>query len=349
MRTSAHDFGWVLNEAGKMQGFGLGYDFVAEHEYGIKDMNKMLGITTMACPVGLKDRQMTVVPERLVLQEYMAQPRDRRCKPYKAAMLSLLSRWSHPPEDISEFARVYEVTFIEPFNPKAPNEENMCIGWDSESFAIHVRGEENIANLRTLHEAFQRCDIVTSLPGGKRRAGPFLVMVSTLSEVEIERIESIDLAHKRLIDAVIDSGIERTLRDAGKQWYALAPDWYDHEKEEGLVFFLNPREQELHNFGWFTLDELKAWAENKGPIMVDKKLNAFDKSHASWEYNLVSGMEKQGVGMRFGPHLAWMDEQQTVVGIQIYPAPRFKDQLPVGLYEFNALVEKYAPPEKAAA
>ena len=34
-----------------------------------------------------------------------------------------------------------------------------------------------------------------------------------------------------------------------------------------LRFFLNPREQNRYNHGWFSLEELKAWAGDTGPII----------------------------------------------------------------------------------
>jgi hypothetical protein len=37
------------------------------------------------------------------------------------------------------------------------------------------------------------------------------------------------------------------------------------------MYWLNPREQDIHNYGWFTVEELKQWAENKGPVMMTKK------------------------------------------------------------------------------
>jgi len=60
-----------------------------------------------------------------------------------------------------------------------------------------------------------------------------------------------------------DLGIVQDLATAGKHWYALDP----HRQPDGsFTFFLNPADQQNHNFGWFSLSDLQAWCDNAGPI-----------------------------------------------------------------------------------
>jgi hypothetical protein len=56
------------------------------------------------------------------------------------------------------------------------------------------------------------------------------------------------------------------LRAAGKGWYAMY-HWGTTTGENPVsLWFLNPWHQDDNNSGLFTLANLEAWAENKGPI-----------------------------------------------------------------------------------
>jgi len=41
---------------------------------------------------------------------------------------------------------------------------------------------------------------------------------------------------------------------------------YSRELRFLSFYWLNPMEQKIHNYGWFTVEDLLLWAENKGPI-----------------------------------------------------------------------------------
>lgn len=59
------------------------------------------------------------------------------------------------------------------------------------------------------------------------------------------------------------------LKSAGKGYYSLVPH-KELDKKTGeyqLLFWLNPVDQHLNNHGWFTLDDLKQWANNEGVIV----------------------------------------------------------------------------------
>ena len=59
-------------------------------------------------------------------------------------------------------------------------------------------------------------------------------------------------------------GLQDKLRAADKHWYALYLWGHLLDEAETPVFFLNPAGD--NNFGRFTLADLEAWVENKGPI-----------------------------------------------------------------------------------
>ena len=59
------------------------------------------------------------------------------------------------------------------------------------------------------------------------------------------------------------------MEKAGKKYFALSPRWKDDNKKE-VIFWLNPYHQDIDNFGWFTVEDLKDWAKGKGKIPMKK-------------------------------------------------------------------------------
>lgn len=61
--------------------------------------------------------------------------------------------------------------------------------------------------------------------------------------------------------------VKSTLHDQGKEWHSLERwQWMDG----GIKFWLNPSEQDLYRPGWYTIDDLIAWAHDTGPVMIEE-------------------------------------------------------------------------------
>lgn len=64
--------------------------------------------------------------------------------------------------------------------------------------------------------------------------------------------------------------VKTTLQDQGKVWYSLERwQWM----EGGIKFWLNPNDQDLYRPGWYSIDELIAWAHDTGPIVIEEELD----------------------------------------------------------------------------
>ncbi len=59
--------------------------------------------------------------------------------------------------------------------------------------------------------------------------------------------------------------VKAILKRSGKEWFSL--DRVEDCGKDGVRVWLNPYEQQIHDWGWFTLQDLRDWAHNKGPIM----------------------------------------------------------------------------------
>ena len=82
----------------------------------------------------------------------------------------------------------------------------------------------------------------------------------------VDKVMEEDIDYQKLQKVAFKkTKIEKILKKAGKDYYALVPRWDNEEKTE-VKYWLNPRDQENVNYGWFSLEDLKLWAKNKGPI-----------------------------------------------------------------------------------
>ena len=64
--------------------------------------------------------------------------------------------------------------------------------------------------------------------------------------------------------------IEQELRKAGKRWFSIGSRVIQDE-DGTLRTWLNPMDQNKYNCGWFTFDDLRAWARDEGPVIGGRK------------------------------------------------------------------------------
>ncbi len=60
--------------------------------------------------------------------------------------------------------------------------------------------------------------------------------------------------------------LKKELRDSGKEWFSLE-SWRYQQENGKLLFWLNPFEQDIYGAGWYSLDELSQWLNDKGPVI----------------------------------------------------------------------------------
>lgn len=354
MRRAYYDVGWMLDDAGRLQGVNLGYDRCAEHEWGIDTMLAAFGVPKLEFPLGVGDRTITRVPDRLKLVAYAAKPRDRRRKAYPAMCLSLLDPWEHELDrGLDNTVKAHSLEFVGELSDRNHREcDDIVASYSQSGFALNVRGEANIARLKELLAAFDAKDIAIAVPWAKSffRGGLAFVIASRMpQEAKAETLAS-DEAHRELQLAVQATGIHDTLEAAGRRFYGLAPDWFDDSKDE-LLFFLNPCEQKRYNFGWFTLADLQAWCEDKGPVVTDSTLVEYSKrpENYNWACRLLRGMNKAGIKLRHHHHLVWADEAKTVPGLRHRATRDTEALLASGNYSFDELMQRYAEPLEQSA
>lgn len=277
MRPATQDIQWVENGAGQIVGLSLGHDHCAEHEWGIEKLRRALGMTG---GMGVEGRTATKAPPFFRFETYKhTLPKARGVKTaqrWPAAVLCVKAHASDWDTDNTatavEMVKNNRVGFMTSPSDHWYKEErdNLRTAWSDDGFIIHVRGEENVKRLTELAALFQENDLALADPSAFAfsRSGMSVIAPSRMLPEEKAHVLAQDEAHAKLVSAAKATGIEQVLADAGKGFYALSPAWTD-KSETDVKFFLNPREQHKFNFGWYTVDELKAWANNEGPILKE--------------------------------------------------------------------------------
>lgn len=244
---------------GEVIGFHLSADHCAEHEWGIKGIKRDLGITGEG--FGIENRTITNA-DSVVLFKFTKRVGNRgRKKQVQCACLTNYTRYDGKPigiEDVTEYISDFRYT---------EGDKQTAGAWNEEHFMFAVSGAEHIDALEMVYNAFKTNDIAVFLSNGAvfKNAGLSFAMVSRFPADVAKQMEDTDKSQARLNKAFADTGIADLLRKAGKQYFALSPRWTDDD-ETDLRYWLNPMDQANNNYGWFTLDDLKQWAENRGPI-----------------------------------------------------------------------------------
>jgi hypothetical protein len=263
-----YDSEFLIDENGVLLGINLGADFTSEHEWGIKGIKDVFGLKDeQANFFGIKkplygvERRKINNKVDLLFKEVIVN--KEKC------MVLILDRWS------KQYAEESKDNKWIPNDLNIYRDEKMACAWDERSFGIMVK-EDYFKELTEIYNAFMNLDIVIGISPSHafKNGGLIFTIASRLPKETVEEIYNNDLDAIRLKEAAEATGIYELLEKAGKGkykgWMALSPRWKDDEKKE-VIFWLNPEHQNIHNFGWFTVEDLKEWAENKGKIMMSKK------------------------------------------------------------------------------
>lgn len=251
------------DEYSSFMGFSLKADFVAEHEWGISPMKKAFNIPSCSSKEHAENKTKNLWNQLFYKIPFDLKPSSNSNNLYIVETKDIIYLCSS--KSISD--KDWSIDYLE---RKAyfSKDENISGAWDSESFVISMENTiENKNYFNDLILAEKRNDLVIGYFPSLCKDGIFVGIYHLLpSQVfsdfkeEMERNTSLFLDMKK-------SGIEKLLQTKGKRYFALTPK----RKEDGsLSFWLNPTEQSSYNHGWYSLEELKLWAEEKGPIIKQK-------------------------------------------------------------------------------
>lgn len=245
----ANDSQFLL-ENGLLLGINLGSDFTSEHEWGIKGIKNLFGIPSGEKDWGLVRRQISKVPEPPSFGW------AKGAEKYSEG-LYLWQTWDGKKPDFSKNSELRTWR------------GSLACAWDEKSFGVFSTDQKEIAYLKDIYEAFQKCDGAVFLGGGGpfQNSGLVLAIASRIPKSLIDGWYKADKGRYDIDQEVEKTGIRQLLKDKGRHYFALSPK----RKDDGsLIYWLNPQEQRENNSGWFTLADLKEWAEGTGKIPMKK-------------------------------------------------------------------------------
>ncbi len=263
---------WIYLPSGDLAGIALGSDWCAEHEWGVGKMKYLFKCDETQD--GIARRQINSLPT--YLRRFSGEcphfyDKRRKSRPYDALFLSPTESYYRAAE---EWVKDQELSPAE--------DRSLACAWDEGTFGIVAYGEKDRKNLEILWDAFQRKDVAFWPNLGVFHTGGGLIfcIVSKVPEKDVKQQLADDLDYKELLKQSEGTGIQKELEAAGKTWLSLSPRWATTIKSTGdreiktkfpVIYWLNPREQDIHNYGWWTVEDLKLWAQNKGPVMMTEK------------------------------------------------------------------------------
>lgn len=252
----------LLEVDGEVIGVSFGADATTEHECGIEPIMEAFG---------RRDR----LP-RTLMQRCKRKPGDR--------IYGIDARRIHRcPElvfedDGHDVILVYghRGTYLDGlrggplrFSGLIEDKKNMVCAWSNCVFGIRARGDmrPHVLLLKKLLEEKRAAVMLTA----QWLCHGFTILDADKFPTDINEkwVEQERAAEERLAQWK-SSGIEQMLRKAGKQWFSLGHRVIQ-DNDGVLRTWLNPYEQGREIAGWYTFDELRAWARNEGPVLKENR------------------------------------------------------------------------------
>jgi hypothetical protein len=250
MKSTFKDNGVIRDEDGNLIGVNLGWDFTAEHEWGVKGIKRDLGIFEKADGAA---RYHVTKTSKLLYGTMTIKEIEWH--------LIALSDW----ESVGEVG--------ERFLSKWFDDDAEVLGaWSESGFVVAIRDKnvyDAIVRAFTYDDAVVTCESLFASEGQAfSNSGLKIIIQSALPQEWADKWIAAHEDWRALTEASTAAGIHEKLKAAGKTFYALSPRWKGEETESAhpVIYWLNPREQQDNNFGWYTVEDLEAWANNEGPI-----------------------------------------------------------------------------------
>lgn len=265
-----------LQEGGKVVALNLGADFTSEHEWGIGEIKKKLGMDG-AVSRGLFSREKPKYTKPHGIARRIITKHDG-VKLYvdgdRAALICYDSYWYERFEQ-----DIQTLGITKAMKERLPHDlfthKTLSTAWDEGSFGVYGQGEE-AERIKDLYQAFQNDNIAIWI-GGRQLAfengGLIICIVDRAPADCVETMRAADADAEKLQAASDKTGILKRLADAKKSFFACSPRWIGASKSaHPVVYWLNPQEQDQNNCGWFTVEDLDLWIAGKGPIPMKVKV-----------------------------------------------------------------------------
>ena len=291
MRKASQNYGIIVDN-NVFVGFALGYDYCAEHEWGIEDLKRICGI-----PKGTKDnmgircRTITKAPN-IIFKEEIHKKKKFGVLYTGFSFRTQEDNEKYVPRDLENYKE--SLIWNEKWNKEHPNREskdNIITAWDDGSFGIAVMGEKEVEYLKELKTAIETINLtiaITNLKAVNPFAGSSLCLLIT-NRIPQETIDAMYNADKKYYDREDyeeEIGMKKIIEKYGNKkgsknlhdFMACSPKWIDYKDAEyreeykkkhntkyDIIYWINYSDDD-NNYGWYTVEQIREW------LTGDKKL-----------------------------------------------------------------------------
>jgi len=305
MRRATQDYSIIIDESGEqLIGIALGYDYCAEHEWGIDDLKRRFGMPEGGRKnMGIKSRSITKNIPNLIFKKEI----------YKKQKFALLytgyQYWRegeeiHIPRDLENYKK--DIQWRAEYYTKNPSEHRrdkdpMVTAWSGGDFGVGVMGEKEVVWLEELYEAFKNKNVVIAILN-HRVYNPFagtslsLMIKDRLPQEISDKMYSADKEYYDKEDYEKKIGMTKIKeknrgQSDGKYghnhgyYIACNAKWIDYndkEKREAKkkeyhtkydIFYWVNYSDDDDTHGWFSVEEIKAWLTGKKKLSEIRKEN----------------------------------------------------------------------------
>lgn len=273
------DGSFWLDDSGRVIAANLGADYCSEHEWGIDDIRRSLGMPEKiplisssridrildflklnpGPNVGIKNRKMKSLNGAKVVHNLDTKGINVKSgwgkskKKHTMWGFAMVSEWIAERFDFKTLDEFY-----------IPEKEQLIGHWNKGNFGLLSEQKKYVEDLV---QAFEKNDIAVWVGAGGpfRNGGLIVAIVSRIPQDFLDEMSANDEDQIKLTQAAIDTGIYEKLDKAEKKYFALSPKW-DSDAPGKVIFWLNPYDQKNNNFGWYTVEDLEDWIQGKGKI-----------------------------------------------------------------------------------
>lgn len=266
----------ILTDNGQLLAFNLGADYCAEHEWGVKGLNRAFGIREYdradKTDAGLARRTITLAPVSEQKDEYLSGLFLVEKKGPKNGFTALVFDYLFSinrlknAKTFTEACKALSVCgSVKPDQPRYGESKDFLAAWDEKSFGIIARHPDVCGHLRSLYEAAKNLDMSIGFGGGGsfKNSGLVLSIPSRWPAEAVQRLKEVDEESAQLYIDWTATGLEEKIRAAGLGCYGILP------RRDGNAFkvWINPHDQKKYESRWNTMEELELWIKGEGPMI----------------------------------------------------------------------------------
>lgn len=295
MRLAFQGTKFVFDEENTLIGVNLGYDFCAEHEWGVRGIKRALGIwsgdpETEKRVMGFDRVRVTNADSVRFIEHKTKYLKPGNKRPTEGIIYAVAlvqeSSW-RPAEQRLDYAKRFIDNHTYDFERSEFN-----AAWDEKEFMIW--GPEAVkGTLEQIYRAFVAEDVLLGMHRENQAfggSGLFFGIASTYSSEEERVLIADQQAYREMWKRIDKTKILEKLKNAGCKYFACSPkqiqfksvaneEKYEKSVEErqknsklpDIMFWLNPMDQQKNNYGWYTVEELEQWTRGEGPIPMKTK------------------------------------------------------------------------------